>query len=83
MVQKYTYVHVHVHVSPSHLVVWSVDDDEREEAIAEGLVEHLEEAGSVAGLHGFIVLVLLKLLLNSDKIEHRFTKLIHNHRHVP
>ena len=52
-------------------MVWGVDYDEREETIAERLVEHLEEAAPVAGLHGIIELVLLELLLNSAKIEHR------------
>ena len=56
---------------PPYLVVWGVDYDEREEAIVEGLVEHLEEAAPVAGLHGIIELILFELLLNSAKIEHR------------
>ena len=50
-------------------MVGSIDNDEREEAITERLVEHLEEATPVAWLHSFIILILLKLLLHSVKKE--------------
>ena len=50
-------------------MVGSVDNDEREEAIAECLVEHLEEATPVTWLHSFIILILFKLLLHSVKKE--------------
>ena len=52
-----------------YLMVGSVDNDERKEAIAECLIEHLEEAVPVTGLHSFIILILLKLLLHSVKKE--------------
>ena len=56
-------------------MVWGIDYDEREEAIVKGLVEHLEEAAPVAGLHGFIEFILFELLLNSDKIEHKAARI--------
>ena len=45
------------------LVVGGVHNNEREEPIREGLVEHLKETAPVARLHGFIILILLNLLL--------------------
>ena len=48
-------------------MVGSVNNDERKEAIAECLVEYLEEATPVAWLHSFIILILLKLLTSRKK----------------
>ena len=58
---------VHVYYTTMHvyLVVWSIDNNEREESITECLVEHLEETATVAGLHSFIVLIFFNLLLHS------------------
>ena len=49
------------------LMVGGIHNNEREETITEGLVEHLEETATVARLHGFIILILLNLLLHSAR----------------
>ena len=46
----------------THLVVGGVHHDHGEEALGQGLVEELEEAGTVVGLHRIIVFILLHLL---------------------
>ena len=45
----------------THLVVGGVHHDHGEEALGQGLVEELEEAGTVVGLHRIIVFILLHL----------------------
>ena len=44
-----------------HLVVGSVHHDHGEEALGQGLVEELEQAGTVVGLHCIIIFILLNL----------------------
>ena len=47
--------------TPSHLVVDGVHYNHWEEAVLQRLVEQLELAGTVVGLHSFIILILLNL----------------------
>ena len=48
-------------------MVGGIDNNERKETIRERLVKHLKETVTVAGLHGFIMLILLNLLLYPDE----------------
>ena len=48
-------------------MVCGVHNNEGKEAITECLVEHLKETAAVAGLHGFIKLILFNLLLYPAK----------------
>ena len=48
-------------------MVGGIHNNKRKETIIESLVEHLIEATAVAGLQGFVVLILLNLLLHSDE----------------
>ena len=52
---------VQIFHTPFHLVVDGVHHNHWEEAVLQSLVEQLELAGTVVGLHSFIILILLNL----------------------